>query len=283
MDVIGIGVQKAATSWLFRCLVEHPEVRGATVESGSDKELNFFNRHWEKGYAWYHRGFEFGPWRTVEFSVLYFHDRDTPGRLRDYNPDAKLLLSLRNPVDRAFSHHKHEVRHGRLPEALYDFSKALPWNPSYVEQGRYATHLARWLEHFDRSQVHVVDYDDVRSDPEGVLRRVFEFVGVDPGFTPSRMDERVFPSRVAKRPAVEKVLDGASRLVRRILGKSGVRALKATGLPGRVREANRTDMDGRLVPPLTAGARRALGRHFEEENRRLGEMLGRDFTKWNPR
>lgn len=279
--MIGIGVQKAATSWLFRCLTEHPEVRGAAVESGSDKELNFFNHHWEKGYAWYHEAFEFGSWKTAEFSVLYFHDRDVPERLRRYNPEVRLLLSLRDPVERAFSHHTHEVRSGRLPSELYAFRRALSHNPSYLEQGRYATHLARWLEHFDRSQLHVVDYDDIKSNPGGVLRGVFEFVGVDPSFRAPRTEERVYASRAAKRPLVERFLNSVSRVARAVLGDAAVHSLKETGLPGRLREANRTEVAGHLVPRLTTVERAELAAGFAEENRRLSEMLGRDFTKWN--
>ena len=95
---MGIGVQKSATSWMFRSVVEHPELRGSVVDGG-DKELNFFDHRYEYGYEWYESPFLEGSWRNVEFSVLYFHDRNVPARIRRYNPHGLLLLC-------AFHHRK---------------------------------------------------------------------------------------------------------------------------------------------------------------------------------
>lgn len=173
LDFIGIGVQRSATTWLFECLREHPDIRGPVGEI--NKELDFFNHNYAIGYAWYHQWFEFGPWKTGEYSVLYFHDKCVPERIYRYNPNAKLLLSLRNPIDRAFSQHKHEVQRNRLPKELYNFWDALEQNPSYIEQGRYATHLERYLEFFDRNQIFIMLFDDIYSRPSDVLRDLFSF------------------------------------------------------------------------------------------------------------
>ena len=100
VELIGIGVQKAATSWLFQCLADHPEIGVALEGRPTRKELNFFNRFWERGYGWYDDNFEPGR-KNMEFSVLYFHDRNVPERVHQYNPDARLLLCLREPAARA--------------------------------------------------------------------------------------------------------------------------------------------------------------------------------------
>jgi len=127
VDFIGVGVQKAATSWIFQCLLEHPE-----IPAGSDKETNFFNFRYSFGYPWYQSKFQFGEWKAGEFSTLYFVDKNVPERIHRYNPKVKLILSERDPVERAFSQHQREIRRNRLPKELYDFKLAVQFNPTYT-------------------------------------------------------------------------------------------------------------------------------------------------------
>lgn len=285
VDVIGIGTQKSASTWLYQCLIEHPSVRPAKVPKGSrvgftPKEVNFFNRFYERGYSWYHRWFDFGPWRTIEFSVLYFHDRNVPARIHAYNPEAKLLVTLRNPIDRAFSHHKHEVRRRTLPPRLQDFWTALQENPSYVEQGRYAEHLERWLEYFDRSQLHVILYDDIRADSEGVLSRAFEFLGVCEDFRATRTYARVNDAQGARLPALHRLLARGSEIISEHLGETPLRLAKTTGIPRLVRRLNRVDLDRAPIAPLTPSDRQRLAEYFSDDVERLGRLLGRDLSHW---
>jgi hypothetical protein len=281
VDIIGIGVQKAATSWLFRCMLEHPWIRGAAAEKGVNKELHFFNHEYERGYTWYHRGFEFGPWKSMEFSTLYFHDRNVPERIKRYNADAKLILALRNPVDRAVSHHRHEIRRGRLTPELYRFWSAAEQNPSYLEQGFYGRHLSRWLEHFDREQIHIVLYEDVRAEPLDVITRAQSFVGVDPSFRPSRLTERINIAVVPRYERLESAMRWSSRTGRRLLGDRVVRGLGRTGLPALIRQRNRVELGDEHVPPLTEEERARLKAVFADDIARLEAILGRSLAAWS--
>ena len=281
VDIIGIGVQKAATSWLFRCMLEHPEIRGAAAGKGVDKELHFFNHEYERGYTWYHRDFQFGPWKTMEFTTLYFHDRNVPERIKRYNPDARLILALRNPVDRAVSHHRHEIRRGRVGPDLYRFWSAAEQNPSYIEQGYYSRHLGCWLEHFDREQIHVILYDDVRTQPLEVIARTQAFVGVDSSFRPSLLTERINVSVVPRYERLENLMRWSSRTGRRLLGDRIVRGLGRTGLPGLIRQRNRVELGDEHIPPLTGEERERLRAVFAEDIARLEHLLSRSLGRWS--
>lgn len=280
VDIIGIGVQKAATTWLFQCLTDHPRIRPAADPEFRTKEINFFNWYYERGYKWYHGMFEFGPWKTAEFSVLYFHDRDVPGRLHRYNPDARLLLALRNPIERAFSHHKHEVRKGRLPQELYEFRKALPYNPSYIEQGLYATHLTRWLDFFEPEQIHVVEYGDVAERPGEVMCEVFRFCDVDPEHRPAHLTTTVNRTVAWRSPRLNRALGTLSAAAERLLGGRAVDLARASRVPRWLRRRNVVEMDERYVPPLTQADRGFLREIFAEENARLARLLGRNLSHW---
>lgn len=153
VDFIGIGAQKCATTWIFFNLIKHPKIRDSQLSS--NKEINFFNHFYYKGTDWYDRQFHFGDWLVGESSPLYFCEPSVPVRIKQYNPEIKLLLSLRNPVDRAYSQHRHEVMRNRLGGDKIIFENALPGNPSYIEQGLYATHLSHWLEHFPKERIFI--------------------------------------------------------------------------------------------------------------------------------
>ena len=277
LDFLGIGVQKAATSWLFACLQEHPAVRPSKVTNS--KELNFFNHDWELGYQWLHRGFDFGDWLSGEFTSRYFHDANVPGRVGAYRPDIKLLLVLREPLERALSQHRHEMRRHRVP-AGFTFRDAVEENPSYLEQGRYATHLERWRDHFDDSQFAVILYDDVVADPAASMKRVFGFLGIDDAFLPTSLYERVNPPVSYRSAGLAQMSARVSHAVQQRLGDPVLKALLATRLPRVVRRMNSTSLrstSGALPDEALAAEWRD---RFADEVERLEKLIGRDLSAW---
>jgi hypothetical protein len=278
LDFIGIGVQKAATTWVFRCLLEHPNIRGARVEN--DKELNFFNHNYDKGSSWYHSKFEFGPWKTGEFSVLYFNDKNVPKRIYQYNPKIKLLLCLRNPIDRAFSHHLHEIKEGHIPQHLYKFSEAVKYNPTYLEMGKYATHLERYLEFFEPKQIHIILFDDIQSKPDEVLKNLFNFLEIDDQFTPSSINKKIYAAHTYISRGLDYFLNTASGFISKIFGEMVLNLVKMTKLPSRIRNYNKVEFDKQIVPNLTEDERKMLYTIFSEEIESLSNLINRDLSIW---
>ena len=277
LGFVGIGVQKAATSWLFECLQEHPAVR--TSRTVNSKELNFFNHDWELGYRWLHAGFEFGEWLCGEFTPRYFHDANVPGRIAAYHRQIKLLLVLREPVQRALSQHVHEMRRLRVPAGV-TFRDALTENPSYLEQGRYATHLERWRDHFDDGQILALLYDDVRDDPAAAMRRVFAFLDIDDAFCPPSVAARVNAAVTYRSSSLARVTGRVSVAVQQRLGDPVLKALVRTRLPASVRRMNSSSPGTRReeLPDETLLAE--LRDWFADEVERLEKLIGRDLSTW---
>ena len=277
LDFIGIGVQKAATSWLFACLEEHPSIRGSHVSG--QKELNFFTQDWELGYRYLHAQFDFGPWLCGEFSPRYFHDADAPARIAAYNPNVKLILMLRDPVDRAISQHRHEIRRTRVPGNVA-FRDALEDNPSYLEQGRYATHLQRWRSYFDEDQLLVLLHDDVASDAAGVLATTFRFLGVDPAFRPVATNQVVNAAASYRSGAIARLAGRVNVAVRARLGDGTVRAIGRTGLPALVRRANTVAPVAGPDAAVDVDTRSWLRAELADEVERLEKLIHRDLSAW---
>ena len=120
---------------------------------------------------------------------LYCHEQAIPALKAD-NPDARIILVLRNPVDRAYSNYKHNVKDGYemrpFADCLADWEthEALPLHPffHYVRAGLYDAQVAAWQAAFEH--VLVISYDDVDSRPHEVLNQIAGFLGITPSFTP---------------------------------------------------------------------------------------------------
>lgn len=274
VDFLGIGAQKAGTTWLHRMLGAHPEIFMAVAE---DKDLRFFSAYYDCGYAWYEQHFAAGDGakRRGEFSTSYFYSAEAPERVRRYNPDMRLVLSLRDPVARLISQHRHEIRIGHL----HDFSleRAIANNPSYVEQSMYATQLSRWLEHFPLSSIHVVIFEELFRDPARALRELYEFVGVSPTFVPENLHEKINEGRVPR----SRLLDRGVRLSSTALRAVGIGALvdslKKRGLARWVERGNSRSDD---TVRIDAGLIEQLRALFAAENAQLSRLLGRDLSVW---
>jgi sulfotransferase family protein len=197
-DFLVIGAQKAGTTALYAYLRDHPAIVGPFW-----KEVDFFDRHWAKGEAWYRGQF---PLRANgklvgEASPSYVFHPLAPSRVVSLVPDVTLIVLLREPGDRAYSHYQHEVALGR--EAL-SFEDALAaedgrlrgaieqldadpdsfvsewWEHSYVSRGLYADQLERWLELFPREQLLVLTTDELGNRPAETYASVLGFLGASP-------------------------------------------------------------------------------------------------------
>lgn len=277
-DFIGIGAQKCASTWLHRVLAEHPEVAVSEV-----KELDFFSYHFDCGYQWYEAQFpEAGGARLIgEFSPSYFHDAAAPERVHAYAPDVKLLLTLRDPVERALSNHRHEVRVGHLRGPDLSLETGLANNPMYVEQGRYASHLQRWLEWFPREQIFVALMDDIRNDPRVVAAQVFQFLGVDPAFVPDGLTTQYNRSFATRSRALTRVKDGVYALSQQPPLRWTWRAARSLGLQRLYRQVNVVNSE-QVIPEPEAATLEALRAGFADDVARLEELLGRNLDHWKP-
>ena len=185
-----IGAQKAATSWLAQCLGEHPDVFMA-----EQKEIHFFNHYFDRGLVWYESHFSEWTGQTTvgEATPGYLSHPDAPGRIKaTLGGGVKLIASLRHPVDRAYSAYWHHVRLGKIPVNA-DFHTALEQDDQVGlrSRGDYFTHLSRYLEYFQREDLLILIYEEIKGDPQKAVSGCLEFLGTDSQFVPDTLNSRV--------------------------------------------------------------------------------------------
>jgi hypothetical protein len=183
-DFIGIGVQRSGTSWLFECLKEH---EGVFLPQ---KEVHFFNNKYERGVDWYESLFKIDDQDKArgEITPDYLFNEYSIERIAQHYPNIKLIIILRDPFDRAYSAYSLFKSHGRFKDMT--FEEAIKKDKWILEQSLYSSQLERVFSLFPEEQVKIYDFEDISYRPLWLLRDVFEFIGVDANFQPSRFKER---------------------------------------------------------------------------------------------
>lgn len=272
------GAQKSATTWLYECLNEHPDVIVPQI-----KELHFFcneelcpKSRWGKGFDWYSEQFASNGPQTVagELSIDYMYFPDTAEKLHRYNPDLKVLFILRDPVERAYS----AYWMGRRSQDSYPpFSEFVRPDSDFVARGFYHRQIQRYLEYFPAEQLKVLIYEDIPKDPYAFLSEVFEFIGVAPDFRPNSAKQIIAETR------------DVGRFRRKLIYRFAQKALKFPPLLWAwrkfkhltgVKQAKAGAEPSRKYPPMTEEQFQALSDIYAPETKALFRFLGRFVGEW---
>ncbi len=212
-DFIIIGAKRGGTTSLYNYLLEHPAVQPLFPGRQRIKGVHYFDSEYARGPRWYRSHFPLSaggrpiarPWLrpalTGEASPYYLFHPLAVQRLADAVPGVRLIVLLRDPVERAYSHYKERVRHGAEP---LTFAQALDAEPdrlrgeaerivrepgyrsrahedhSYLAQGRYLDTLPRWFELFSRDQFYLAASEEFYADPGRIAAEAWSFLGLPP-------------------------------------------------------------------------------------------------------
>ncbi|MBC6477742.1 MAG: sulfotransferase [Hormoscilla sp. GM7CHS1pb] len=288
-----IGAAKSGTTALYNYLKQHPEIYMSPA-----KEPRFFAFEGEKlnfqgvtsgmknsitNLADYQALFK-GVSREKaigEASTIYLDIPKTVDRIKHYIPDAKLIAILRNPVDRAYSHFSMQIREAREP--IMDFSKALAcerkriqdnWIPGfhYASKGLYYSKIKRYFDAFNREQIRVDLYEELKTDSLGLIQDIFSFLEVDKTFVPDT-SIRFNVSGIPK-----------NRMIHNFLGRPNPikKALKPL-LPKKLRNRLSASIKQRnltKLPPMSPEVRQELIEVYREDILMLQDLLERDLYSW---
>jgi hypothetical protein len=305
LDFAGIGVSRCGTTYLAKCLADHPD-----VFIPSKKELAFYNNpsrmENESIMDYFTDASPSQLWG--EYTPRYIIDREALEHLARHNPDVKTVVSLRDPVERAYSQYKYF--HFQMDqEKITDFEQAMtgPYKEDYIIKSKYATNIQRAWEIFGRDHVHVMFSHDFGIRPAKTIAELYAYLGVDTSFRPDVLHERLnesgtknegvlgtdlssdddvmvrgkrldglrsFGSRVSKKigiqSTIEKVGDPVISATEQIFGK-----LSSNG-----QSELKSDDEEEIIEPNEATKARLYNKHFAEEVEQLEEMLDEDLSRW---
>ena len=235
-DFVIVGATKSATTWLQRNLQQHSAIFMPGIET------HYFSWCFDRGRAWYGAFFApAAPHQIIgEKSTSYLDHPEAARRLREAMPEVRLIIQLRNPIERVWAHYCTDFRRGAVGADVYRQLGADGADGERLRTGGlYFRHVSRFFELFAREQLCVTLYDDLDRDPASVLNRIRAHVGLTPAA-----------------PAGEPAGEGSHR-----------RAASGRGRPGR-------------YPRLSHAIRDGLRSYYEDDVRALSQLLGRDLSFW---
>ena len=191
---------------------------------------------------------------------------EVPERIHGLLPDSKLILTLRNPVDRVCSRYLNS-------RAMYEENRSLTFEEKleqkelFLEEGMYFSHLRRYYEWFPKEQFLIHRYEDIQQQPLEVLRKTYEFLNVDPAYVPPTLEQRV--NAAGDKPFHAK--SATIYYLTRILQE-----LRLTKLAEVMQNRNAADIE-----QMRPDTRRWLVEEvYQEENRKLQDLTGLDVSGW---
>ena len=287
-DFFIVGAPRCGTSSLYQYLRQCPQVFLPRI-----KEPLFFNTLLDRekrftDLASYLALFaDAKPYQKVgEASPTYLHDPGAPLRIAEANPDAKVVMILRDPVARTHSHYLLEVRfgveHRSFGQAIREVAPLIPGGlNAYVDHSVYADALNRYLKAFPRENVLILWFEDFVRNPDVAVTNVLEFLGCEPGLDAGiTLDEAFMGYR---RPRFAPLRTLLRRMVR--LPMPGGKDIRSFLLPLIVSNLG-LNLDERIFssagkkPPIADADEAFLREHFASDLQSLQALTGRDLSNW---
>ena len=203
LDFVVIGVQKCATTWIYDCLKDHPQLN---LRDSKNEDYYYGGPYFLKNGMddWYFSQFKKNKDQLLKgcVSVDYIEDKAIQNILFNHNSKIKLIASLRNPADRVVSAYQWYVRKGFIPnlpvnEGLISLFRHYKgevnneYSPMYlniIQRGFYAEKLKPFFIKFPLEQIKIVLYDDIKSAPLSIIRQIMSFLKINENFIPPNIN-----------------------------------------------------------------------------------------------
>ncbi|MHA1384510.1 MAG: sulfotransferase family protein [Candidatus Helarchaeota archaeon] len=179
-----VGVEKSATTWIYNCLKEHPEIFLPPFRS----EVHFFDRNYDKGIEFYRKFYKSCKNEIAigDITPSYMYNNEIAERIVSHFPKAKIIFSLRNPVDRCYSHYLHLKRNRNLNISFSSMVR----KEDFLNKSLYYAKVKTYFDLFPRENILILLFEKIKENPQAFLKKIFRFLEVDENFTPSNLNKR---------------------------------------------------------------------------------------------
>lgn len=289
IDFVGIGAPKSGSTWISKCLEEHPEILFSSLKTR--KEIHFFNiqdvwgdnstgrmSYYDKKIEWYLNQFpeaEDGKIRG-EFSVTYMSDPIAYERIYKHFPDIKIIATLRNPIDMIYSLHWF-FYHGAVIELPEDFNETLD-KGFFIDKGMYYKHLKKYFDLFPKENIHIVFFEDVKKDPKAEIKKIYKFLGIKSNFVPPSLEKKVNETFQTRSKFFKNLVHGFLIFT----DKWQLDGLRMKIFESQMLQNIYTKLNKKFekYPPMDKKTKARCIKIFKKDIMELEKLLGRDLSSW---
>lgn len=276
---IFMGTGRAGSTWFFQILQEHPE-----VFMPANKGTFFFSRWYERGVGWYEAFFpnKYKGRVIGEVCEDYMCSAEALERIKAYCSDMRLICCLRNPYERALSAWHFFARNGMALPTLAAQGRC---RPEVFYMGHYASQLKVARSLFPDRQLLIFLFDELRSVPEDVISKLYQFIGVDSKFVPQSLYRTINANCKPRSRLLARIVHdlhmhswGGSRMASNVIGTvKRIRPIRR--LVKKVLYKRQSEPYGEWVQHLAEFPADVIAR-YEQEISVLEKMLGKDLSHW---
>jgi len=284
-----VGAEKAATTFLAQNLARHPDIFSPPIKEpqffSTDKmpktkhEKRLWNLPKNRWHIYSHNAFirdenlylalfsEQEPRHRylLDASTSYLYSHNAAQRIHRFNPSSKIIISLRNPITRAFSAYKMDLTIGGM---RMEFSDAIRVKRTYLERSLYYRQVKRYFDTFDKSDILILFFEDIKSDPAEAFRKIFDFLSLP------QIEFKEY----------EKVNEGTSprfALLNQLLYSSGIKTMIVELLPPSIKNLFKRFYYAKdIAPAIDEDTYRYLLEYFYQDVTNLSTLLGRDLVSY---
>ena len=284
VDFFIVGAPKAGTTSLYHYLNEHPQVEMSSQKEPdyfSDKAINEQGMYYGKNRVNTLDKYEslFVQKESVvygEGSVSYLFYDNVAEDIKKYNPNAKIIIMLRNPIERAFSHFLMDYRLGLIRDSFENViankskhKNAHLFYQQYIEVSKYTTQIQRYLDFFEKDSILFIDYDDFKKNVSETVDKAYNFLNISTDFA-ANINTKYNAFTMPK-----------NKIIRFIYSFVFLRKILTFLFPiYLVRNIRGFLFKEDEKPELLKETRVLLGKIFNDDIRKLEEVLGKDYSKW---
>lgn len=272
LDFAVIGIQKSATTWLYKCLQQHPDID----LRNNKREFDYFgspNYH-KNGKEWYTSLFQNdGSKLKGCVSVEYIEDVKMPSFLQQHNPDLKIIISIRPPIHRLISAYHWGIRKSLLPNLPlekglqqllqhYDGNIENDYTRFYLDlinRGLFSERLANFAAVFPANQIHIIQYNDIKKNPKNVMIDLFKFLKINHNFVPTTIFSK--PKKNAGSTFINSLERGFAK--NKVISK----------VADILNQISWSDKKSDITEQISAATLNRLEMIFEEEQQKLNHLL----------
>jgi len=265
------GPIKTGSTWLHAACQAHPEIYVPDV-----KDTWFFDRKYEKGLDWYASFFDDRPASAKAWGEIggnYLSNPEVPERIAEDLPEARVFVTLRNPIRRAVSSYLFLRRNGVVDDSFED---AVDRRPGILENGLYAEDVQRFREALD-DRFRVFVFDDLKEDPHAFARGIYGFLGVDDSFRFEEANERQNPASTHRNRWTALVAKKVAVAARSLNLHDLVGKLKHSDVVQSLLYRRLDDEDKDVLSPTR---RQELVEYYADDVERIEGLICRDLTHW---
>lgn len=274
LDFVGVGARRCGTTWLHYCLKEHPEIcmsypRGTSFLSKQNLTTSDFNV-----YQTYFNHCQ-GEKLKGEIAPCYLFDEHALVNIKKFFPHIKIIISLRDPIDRVYP--KNYTKSSSSKDLDTELVEKFPSYDLLPPKHLYYVYLKKYFETFKKENILILLYDDIKNNPSGVVRSMYEFLGVDSDFTPSVLNKKINSARGVRFLGLQRLTQKAYSLRKHPQLFFFIKKLRLYYLTRIINKLNRKPCKRQKIKKET---RNHLKKVFAPDIKKVEKLTGLDLSSW---